>query len=50
MVLVIIYVDGEPVPVSAYGRVVFESLLAVLHDIVCPCARPVITRRHHQER
>ena len=48
MVLVIIYVDGEPVPVSAYGQVVFESLLAVLHDIVCPCARPVIAH-HHQE-
>ena len=41
MVLVIIYVDGEPVAVSAYGQVVFESLLAVVHDIVCPCARLV---------
>jgi hypothetical protein len=50
VVLVIIYVDGEPVPVSAYGQVVFESLLAVLHDIVCPCARPVITHRRYQEQ
>ena len=50
MVLVIIYVDGRPVPVSAYGQVVFESLLKSLHDFVCPCARPVITHRHHQER
>ena len=46
MVLVIIYVDGKPVPVSAYGQVVFESLLQSLHDMVCPCARPVITHRH----
>ena len=45
----IIYVDGKPVPVSAYGQVVFESLLAVVHDIVCPCARSVITRHHYQE-
>jgi hypothetical protein len=47
VVLVIIYVDGRPVPVSTYGQVVFESLLAVLHDVVCPCARPVITHRHY---
>jgi hypothetical protein len=46
VVLVIIYVDGKPVPVSAYGQVVFESLLQSLHDMVCPCARPVITHRH----
>jgi hypothetical protein len=50
VVLVIIYVDGRPVPVSAYGQVVFESLLQSLHDFVCPCARPVKTHRHHQER
>jgi hypothetical protein len=49
VVLVIIYVDDRPVPISAYGQVVFESLLAVLHDIVCPCARPVITHRHYQK-
>jgi hypothetical protein len=49
VVLVIIYVDGRPVPVSAYGQVVFESLLQSLHDIVCPCAGPVITHRHQQE-
>jgi hypothetical protein len=50
VVLVIMYVDGRPVPVSAYGQVVFESLLQSLHDFVCPCASPVITHRHHQER
>jgi len=49
VVLVIIYVDGKPVPVSAYGQVVFESLLQSLHDFVCPCARSVITQRHYQE-
>ena len=49
MVLVIIYVDGKPVPVSAYWQVVFESLVQSLHEIVCPCARPVITHRHHQK-
>jgi hypothetical protein len=49
VVLVIIYVDSRPVPVSAYGQVVFESLLQLLHDFVCPCARPVITHRHYQE-
>jgi hypothetical protein len=49
VVLVIIYVDGKPVPVSAYGQVVFESLLQSLHDMVCPCARPVITHRDYQE-
>jgi hypothetical protein len=49
VVLVIIYVDGQPVPVSAYWQVVFESLLQSLHEIVCPCARPVITHRHYQE-
>jgi hypothetical protein len=49
VVLVIIYVDGKPVPVSAYGQVVFENLLQSLHDMVCPCARPVITHRHYQE-
>jgi hypothetical protein len=49
VVLVIIYVDGRPVPVSAYGQVVFESLLRLLHDFVCPCTRPVITHRHYQE-
>jgi hypothetical protein len=49
VVLVIIYVEGKPVPVSAYGQVVFESLLQSLHDMVCPCARPVITHRHYQE-
>jgi hypothetical protein len=47
VVLVIIYVDGKPVPASAYGQVVFESLLQSLHDIICPCARPVITHRHY---
>ena len=45
----IIYVDGKPVPVSAYGHGVFESLLQSLHEIVCPCARPVITHRRYQE-
>jgi hypothetical protein len=49
LVLVIIYVDGKAVPVSAYGQVVFESLLQSLHDFVCPCARPVITQRYYQE-
>jgi hypothetical protein len=34
---------------GAYGQVVFESLLAVVHDIVCPCARPVIAHHHYQE-
>ena len=49
MVLVIIYVDGKPVPVSAYGQVVFESLLQSLHEMVCPCARPVIAQRHYEK-
>jgi hypothetical protein len=49
VVLVIIYVDGRPAPLSAYGQVVFESLLQSLHDFVCPCARPVITHRRYQE-
>ena len=49
MVLVIIYVDGKPVPVSAYGQVVFESLLRSLHEMVCPCARPVIAQRHYKK-
>jgi hypothetical protein len=49
VVLVIIYVDGRPVPVSAYGQVVFESLLRSLHDMVCPCARPHITQHHYEE-
>jgi hypothetical protein len=49
VVLVIIYVDSKPVPVSAYGHGVFESLLQSLHEIVCPCARPVITHCHHQK-
>jgi hypothetical protein len=50
VVLVIIYVDRQPVPISAYGRVVFESPLLLLHDFVCPCARPGITHRQYQER
>jgi hypothetical protein len=49
VVLVIVYVDGKPVPISAYGRVVFESLLRLLHDFICPCARPRTTHRHSQE-
>jgi hypothetical protein len=29
------------------GRI--RSPLAVVHDIVCPCARPVIAHHHYQE-
>jgi hypothetical protein len=49
VVLVIVYVDGQPVPISAYGQVVFESLPRLLHDFVCPCARPRIPHRPYQQ-
>lgn len=34
-----VYVDGEPLPLTAYLQVVAESLLDVVHSLVCPCQK-----------
>jgi hypothetical protein len=33
-----VYADGVPVPLTAYLQVVAESLLDVVHSLICPCA------------
>jgi hypothetical protein len=49
--MICIYVDGAPAPLTAYLRVVAESLLDVVHSLMCPCANigslkaPIMTRR-----
>jgi hypothetical protein len=34
--MISVYVDGEPLPLTAYLQVVVESLLDVVHSLVCP--------------
>ena len=40
-----IYVDGAPVPLTAYLQVVAESLLDVAHSLSCPCQK--LPRRYN---
>jgi hypothetical protein len=43
--MIYVYVDGAPVPLTAYLQVVAESLLGVAHSLICPCQKlpkPVI--------
>jgi hypothetical protein len=37
--MIYVYVDGEPVPLTAYVQVVAESLLDVVHSLICPCQK-----------
>jgi hypothetical protein len=49
--MICVYVDGVPVPLTAYLQVVAESLLDVAHSLMCPCAdidslkAPIMARR-----
>ena len=36
--MICVYVDGVPAPLTAYLQVVAESLLDVVHSLICPCA------------
>jgi hypothetical protein len=36
--VICVYVDGVPAPLTAYLQVVAESLLDVVHSLICPCA------------
>jgi hypothetical protein len=36
--MICVYVDGTPAPLTAYLQVVAESLLDVVHSLMCPCA------------
>jgi hypothetical protein len=36
--MICVYVDGVPAPLTAYLQVVAESLLDVGHSLMCPCA------------
>lgn len=37
--MIYVYVDGAPVPLTAYLQVVAESLLGVAHSLICPCQK-----------
>jgi len=49
--MICVYVDGVPAPLTAYLQVVAESLVDVVHSLMCPCAgigslkAPTVTRR-----
>jgi hypothetical protein len=49
--MICVYVDGVPAPLTAYLQVVAESLLDVVHSLMCPCANvgslkaPIMARR-----
>jgi hypothetical protein len=49
--MICVYVDGAPAPLTAYLQVVAESLLDVAHSLMCPCASigslkaPIMARR-----
>ena len=49
--MICVYVDGVPAPLTAYLRVVAEGLLDVAHSLMCPCANiaslkaPIMARR-----
>jgi hypothetical protein len=49
--MICVYVDGTPAPLTAYLQVVAESLLDVAHSLICPCAgirslkAPIMARR-----
>jgi hypothetical protein len=49
--MICVYVDGAPAPLTAYLQVVAESLLDVVHSLMCPCANigslqaPLMARR-----
>jgi hypothetical protein len=49
--MICVYVDGTPAPLTAYLQVVAESLLDVVHSLMCPCASigslktPITARR-----
>jgi hypothetical protein len=36
--MIYVYVDGVAAPLTAYLQVVAESLLDVVHSLMCPCA------------
>jgi hypothetical protein len=36
--MICVYVDGVPAPLTAYLQVVAESLVDVVHSLMCPCA------------
>jgi hypothetical protein len=35
--MICVYVDGAPAPLTAYLQVVAENLLDVAHSLICPC-------------
>ncbi|MDT5344427.1 MAG: hypothetical protein QOE52_3611 [Mycobacterium sp.] len=49
--MICVYVDGVPAPLTAYLQVVAESLLDVVHSLICACAgigslkAPIMARR-----
>ena len=49
--MICVYVDGVPAPLTAYLQIVAESLLDVAHSLMCPCANfgsskaPIMARR-----
>jgi hypothetical protein len=49
--MICVYIDGAPAPLTAYLQVVAESLLEVVHSLICPCAgigslkAPIMARR-----
>ena len=49
--MICVYVDGAPAPLTAYLQVVAESLVDVAHSLMCPCANigslkaPIMARR-----
>jgi hypothetical protein len=50
--MIYVYVDGAPVPLTAYLQVVAEILIDMAHSRICPCseiARPDTSRRREQE-
>jgi hypothetical protein len=42
--MICVYVDGVPAPLTAYLQVVAESLLGVVHSLMCPCANIVSSK------
>jgi hypothetical protein len=49
--MICVYVDGVPAPLTAYLQVVAESLVDVVHSLMCACANigslkaPIMARR-----
>jgi hypothetical protein len=37
--MIYVYFDGAPVPLTAHLQFVAESLLGVAHSLICPCQK-----------